>query len=87
MSRSSVYHHPVEASLEDLDLMVLIDQQYMDTPFCGSRRLGAWLNIRGHNVNRSDASESDTYIGQASAEADASHGTGGGLPASQHEQA
>ena len=52
VSRSSVYYHPVEASLEDLDLMVLMDQQYMDTPFYGSRRLGAWLNIRGHNVNR-----------------------------------
>lgn len=52
VSRSSVYYHPVKASLEDLDLMALIDQQYMDTPFYGSRRLGAWLNTRGHNVNR-----------------------------------
>jgi putative transposase len=52
VSRSSVYYHPVGPSLEDLDLMALIDRQYMDTPFYGSRRLGAWLNIRGHNVNR-----------------------------------
>ena len=52
VSRSYVYYHPVKASLEDLDLMALIDQQYMDTPFYGSRRLGAWLNTRGHNVNR-----------------------------------
>ncbi len=52
VSRSSVYYHPVGPSLEDLDLMALIDGQYMDTPFYGSRRLGVWLNIRGHNVNR-----------------------------------
>ena len=52
VSRSSVYYHPVGPSLEDLDLMALIDKQYMDTPFYGSRRLGVWLNIRGHNVNR-----------------------------------
>ena len=52
VSRSSVYYHPVGPSLEDLDLMALIDKQYMDTPFYGSRRLGVWLNIRGHKVNR-----------------------------------
>ena len=32
--------------------MRLIDEQYVDTPFYGSRRMTAWLNKNGHHVNR-----------------------------------
>ena len=37
---------------EDLELMALIDQQYLKTPFYGSRRMTAWLRNHGHQVNR-----------------------------------
>ena len=33
-------------------LMALIDQQYLKTPFYGSRRMTAWLSNHGHQVNR-----------------------------------
>jgi putative transposase len=36
----------------DLELMVLIDRQYLETPFYGSRRMAAWLRAQGHRVNR-----------------------------------
>lgn len=35
-----------------LELMDLLDRQFTDTPFYGSRRLTAWLNRQGHGVNR-----------------------------------
>ena len=39
ISRSSVYCRPRATSLEDLAVMKLIDQQYLATPFYGSRRM------------------------------------------------
>ena len=47
VSRSSVYYRPRAASAEDLSLMGEIDRQYLETPFCGSRRMKAWLERRG----------------------------------------
>ena len=52
ISRSSLYYPPTEAGAEDLELMALIDQQYLKTPFYGSRRMTAWLRNHGHEVNR-----------------------------------
>ena len=52
ISRSSLYYLPTEAGAEDLELMSLIDQQYLKTPFYGSRRMTAWLRNHGHQVNR-----------------------------------
>ena len=52
VSRSSVYYRPVAAEAADLDLMRLIDRQYLATPFYGSRRMTAWLEVQGHAVNR-----------------------------------
>jgi putative transposase len=52
ISRSSVYYQPVQASQENLVLMKLIDQQYLERPFYGSRRMTAWLRSQGYRVNR-----------------------------------
>ena len=32
--------------------MRLLDEQYLDTPFWGSRKMGVWLRWKGHAVNR-----------------------------------
>ena len=74
ISRSSLYYQPVEPAQEDLDLMAMMDRHYLKTPFYGSRRMSAWLRSQGHKVNRSDASESDTNIGQAGEASDAPYG-------------
>ena len=50
ISRSSLYYLPTEAGAEDLELMALTDQQYLKTPFYGSRRMTAWLRNHGHQV-------------------------------------
>jgi putative transposase len=52
ISRSSVYYQPVPASQENLELMRLIDQQYLERPFYGSRRMTVWLRNQGYGVNR-----------------------------------
>jgi putative transposase len=52
LSRAALYYRPVEASADELELMALIDRQYLRTPFYGSRRMTAWLQTQGHMVNR-----------------------------------
>jgi putative transposase len=52
ISRSSVYYNPVEASEYEWGLMGLIDRQYLQTPFYGSRKMTACLRRQGHQVNR-----------------------------------
>jgi putative transposase len=42
----------VEVSGYELELMAFIDRHYLHTPFYGSRRMTAWLQTRGHMVNR-----------------------------------
>jgi putative transposase len=52
ISRSSLYYQPVGVSQEDLTLMKLLDQQYLVTPFYGSRRMAVWLQGQGYPVGR-----------------------------------
>ncbi len=52
ISRSSVYSHPRDADEYELELMSLIDRQYLVRPFYGSRRMTVWLKTQGHHVNR-----------------------------------
>ena len=51
LSRSSYYYKPASESAENLALMRLIDEQYMATPFYGSRRMTAHLQHQGYGVN------------------------------------
>ncbi len=39
ISRSYLYYQPTEASAQDLELMAVMDRQYLKTPFYGSRRI------------------------------------------------
>src|SRR5271170_2947057 len=52
LSRAALYYQPVEVDAYELELMALIDRQYLRTPFYGSRRMAAWLQTQGHAVNR-----------------------------------
>lgn len=52
LSRSSLYYRPQSESEENLQLMKMIDQQYLNTPFYGSRKLTEWLCKQGWEVNR-----------------------------------
>ncbi len=52
VSRSSVYYEPARETDLNLELMRLMDEQYLKTPFYGSRKMAAWLGYQGHAVNR-----------------------------------
>jgi putative transposase len=52
ISKGSLYYKPVGIDPYNLELMDLIDRQYTETPFYGSRKMRAWLNSQKHRVNR-----------------------------------
>jgi putative transposase len=52
VSRSSYYYQPKEVSEEELTLLRLLDEQYMKTPFYGSRKFTIFLRSMGYEVNR-----------------------------------
>ena len=49
--RSGLYYAPCVQSEENLELMRMMDEQYLKTPFYGVKRLSAWLKIKGYLVN------------------------------------
>jgi putative transposase len=51
LARSSLYYQAVPERVEDLQLMRLLDEPYMATPFYGVRRMTAWLRCQGYGVN------------------------------------
>ena len=53
LNRASYYYQPAQETPENLRLMRLIDEEYTDHPFLGSRRMTTWLKERkGEEVNR-----------------------------------
>jgi putative transposase len=52
LHRSTCYYEAVPESAANLALMRRIDEQYLQTPFYGSRRMTAWLQREGEEVNR-----------------------------------
>ncbi len=52
LSRSSIYYKPRPIKPEDLELMRLIDEQYMKTPSYGSRSMARYFRRQGRKVNR-----------------------------------
>lgn len=52
LARSSYYYEPVPESELNLQLMKMIDKQYLITPFYGSRRMTEELKSKGEVVNR-----------------------------------
>ena len=51
LHRSSWYYQPAGESTFNLQLMRLIDEQYLRTPFYGSPKMTAWLRRQGYQVN------------------------------------
>jgi putative transposase len=52
LNRAALYYYPVKVGAAALELMALLDRQYLRAPFYGSRRMTVWLQTQGHMVNR-----------------------------------
>ncbi len=51
LHRSGYYYQPCGESEENLQLMRLLDEQYMDTPYYGIRRMQWFLGQKGYQIN------------------------------------
>jgi putative transposase len=51
LNRSTWYYQPAGESADNLQLMRLIDEQYLRTPFYGWPRMSAYLRRAGYEVN------------------------------------
>jgi putative transposase len=52
LNRAALYYQAAAVDAYELELMALLDRQYLRTPFYGTRRMTAWLQTQGHAVNR-----------------------------------
>jgi putative transposase len=52
ISRSAVYYKPIGESAGNLQLMRLIDEQFLEAPFFGARQMTKFLRRFGHAVGR-----------------------------------
>src|SRR3954467_10205593 len=56
ISRSSLYYQPANDNTEDLALMALIDRQFLETPYYGSRKIGCVARAMSSTASGADAS-------------------------------
>jgi putative transposase len=63
LNRSTYYLPPATESEENLRLMRLIDRQFLETPFYGSRKMAEHLNRSGEAVNRKRVQRLMTLMG------------------------
>ena len=52
LNRSCYYNHPKGESALNLELMRLIDEQHLETPYYGARQMTRHLRRLGHRVSR-----------------------------------
>ena len=52
IQRSGLYYQPRGETPLNHQLMRLIDEQYLRTPYYGARQMAAWLRREGYNVSR-----------------------------------
>jgi putative transposase len=55
VSRSTFYRDPVPETALNLTLMRLVDEQFLETPWYGSRQMMRHLRRQGHSVGRERA--------------------------------
>jgi putative transposase len=52
LTRSGLYYHPVGESAENLKFMKIIDKQFLNTPWYGSRQMARHMQRHGHKAGR-----------------------------------
>ncbi|MCR9191026.1 MAG: IS3 family transposase [Alteromonadaceae bacterium] len=52
LARSNLYYEPKGESAENLRFMAMIDKQFLETPWYGSRQMGRYMKRNGHACGR-----------------------------------
>lgn len=52
ISRSGWYYKPREERVENLEVMEVIDKQFLKTPYYGSRQMMRYLGRQGYSISR-----------------------------------
>lgn len=52
LSRSTLYYQPKGESAENLRFMEIIDKQFLETPWYGSRQMARYMKRKGHKCGR-----------------------------------
>ena len=52
LARSNLYYQPKGESAENLHFMAIIDKQFLETPWYGSRQMARFLQRQGHKCGR-----------------------------------
>ena len=52
LTRSNLYYHPKGESAENLHFMAIIDKQFLETPWYGSRQMARYMQRQGHKCGR-----------------------------------
>ncbi|MEO5376406.1 MAG: IS3 family transposase, partial [Magnetococcus sp. DMHC-6] len=63
LNSSSLYYLPHPSEKDDLEMMRLIDEQFLKTPFYGTRWMAAHLSQSGHPINRKRVQRLMTRMG------------------------
>ena len=89
ISRSSFYFAPKGESATNLDLMLKVDKQFLETPFYGVRQMTWHLQNEGHAVNEKRIRRLMRLMRPLSADcvAIACRATDADLPEAQYQQA
>ncbi|KAE9627695.1 hypothetical protein [Parasedimentitalea maritima] len=56
LARSNLYNQPTGESAENLRFMAIIDKQFLETPWYGSRQMARHMQRQGHKCGLSDVS-------------------------------
>jgi putative transposase len=52
LNRNSFYYSPKGESVENLEIIHLLQEQYLKTPFYGYRKIEIWLEKQGFSINK-----------------------------------
>ena len=52
LARSNLYYAPVGESAENLEFMKIIDKQFLETPWYGSRQMARYMKRQGYKCGR-----------------------------------
>jgi len=83
LTRSNLYYQPKGESAQNLRFMKIVDKQFLDTPWYGSRQMARYMQRQGHECGRRHAG---SVPPERRAPLDAADALGADLSDAKHKQ-